>query len=74
MVIDLEQNKKEENKTLRFFWIVLIPGTQSMVSELMQRGVAVTQGQLGRGLLQGAALLQDKGSPSEEQSSLEMYR
>lgn len=31
MVIDLEQNKKEENKTLRFFWIVLIPGRQSTV-------------------------------------------
>lgn len=57
MVIDLEQNKKEENKTFRFFWIVLIPGTQSTVSELLQRGVAVTQGQLGRGLLQGVALL-----------------
>lgn len=74
MVIDLEQNKKEENKTFRFFWIVLIPGTQSTVSELLQRGVAVTQGQLGRGLLQGVALLQDKGSFPEEQSSLEMYR
>lgn len=44
MVIHLEQNKKEENKTFRFFWIVLIPGTQSTVSELLQRGVAVTPG------------------------------
>lgn len=44
MVIDFKQNKKEENKALRFFWVMLIPGRQSTIQGFLPRGVALTQG------------------------------
>lgn len=48
-VTGLKQNTKEENKTLRFFLVVLIPDQQNRVQGSLKRGVAGTQGAVKAG-------------------------